>query len=126
MLAARLPAADFLVVRVPLREVPIELDLQDQIEHAVRRETGERITWPDLTRAAGGALPLVLLDGFDELLQVTGVSQSDYLLKIAEFQEREAVLDRPVAIVVTSRSAVANCCPARGRVGLSNARTCGA
>jgi hypothetical protein len=108
MLAARLPVADFVVVRVPLREVPVELDLQDQIEHAVRRDTGERISWPELVRTTGGRLPLVLLDGFDELLQATGVSQSDYLLKVAEFQEREEVLGRPVALVITSRSAVAN------------------
>jgi hypothetical protein len=37
ILAARLPAADFLPVWVPLREVPADADLQDQIEHAVRR-----------------------------------------------------------------------------------------
>ena len=49
-----------------------------------------------------------MLDGFDELLQATGVSQSDYLEKIALFQEREAVHGHPVAVIVTSRSAVAD------------------
>jgi hypothetical protein len=48
------------------------------------------------------------LDGFDELLQVTGVSQSDYLEKVAAFQQREADQGRPVVAVVTSRSAVAD------------------
>jgi hypothetical protein len=52
----------------------------------------------------------VLLDGFDELLQATGVSQTDYLNKVMGFQDREASLDRPVpvAILVTSRTAVAD------------------
>jgi hypothetical protein len=108
VLAARLPATDFLVVRVVLREVPADADLQDQIELAVRAATGERISWPDLARGAAGAQLVVLLDGFDELLQATGVSQSDYLVKVAAFQQREADLDRPVAVLVTSRIAVAD------------------
>ena len=92
MLAARLPADKFLVVRVVLREVTADADLQTQIEDAIRLATGESLTWPDLARSAGGALPVVLLDGFDELLQATGVSQTDYLRKAAEFQTREAGL----------------------------------
>ena len=51
---------------------------------------------------------MVLLDGFDELLQATGVSQTDYLRKVAEFQDREADQRRPVAVLVTSRTAVAD------------------
>jgi hypothetical protein len=108
MLAARLPASEFLVVRVVLREVAAEADLQTQIEHAVRSATGESLAWPDLARSAGDALPVILLDGFDELLQATGVSQTDYLVKVAGFQAREADQGRPVAVLVTSRTAVAD------------------
>jgi hypothetical protein len=108
VMAARLPAADFLPVRVPLREVPADTDVQSQIETAVRAATGERLSWPDLARSAGGALPVVLFDGFDELLQATGIGQSDYLEQVARFQEREADQGRPVAVIVTSRTAVAD------------------
>lgn len=108
ILAARLPPADFMVIRVVLREVPADTDLQGQIEHAIRDATGERLSWPELARSAGGSLPVVLLDGFDELLQATGVSQSDYLESVVRFQEREADHGRPVAVVVTSRTAVAD------------------
>ena len=108
VLAARLPAADFLVVRVVLREVPAEATVQDQIEQAVRAAIGETVAWPDLARSAGDALPVMLLDGFDELLQATGVHQSDYLERVAAFQQREAVHGRPVAVLVTSRIAVAD------------------
>ncbi|WBB79903.1 ATP-binding protein [Micromonospora sp. WMMD882] len=108
VLAAQLPAADFLVVRVPLREVSAEADLQDQIEQAIRYDTGERLDWPALVRSAGDALPVVLLDGFDELLQATGVTQTDYLLRVARFQRREARQGRPVAVLVTTRTSVAD------------------
>jgi hypothetical protein len=108
ILAARLPAADFLVVRVVLREVPAQAEIQDQIEYALRAAVGERVAWADLARGAGGAMPVVLLDGFDELLQATGLHQSDYLQRVAAFQDREAVQGRPVAVIVTSRVAVAD------------------
>jgi hypothetical protein len=108
VLAARLPANDFLVVRVVLREVPADMDLQDQVEQAIRHTTGERLEWPALVRSAGSALPVVLLDGFDEMLQATGVSQTDYLVGIRAFQQREAAQGRPVAAVVTSRITVAD------------------
>ncbi|MFI2713065.1 NACHT domain-containing protein [Micromonospora sp. NPDC018662] len=108
VVAARLPAADFLVVRVVLRDVHAAADIQDQIEQAVRNDTGERVEWPALVRSAGDALPVVLLDGFDELLQATGVSQTDYLRRVAAFQRREADQGRPVAVVVTSRTSVAD------------------
>jgi hypothetical protein len=108
VLAARLPAREFLPVRVVLREVPADTDLQTQIEYAIRDATGENLSWIDLAVAAGDALPVIMLDGFDELLQATGVSQSDYLEKIALFQQREAIHGRPVAVLVTSRTAVAD------------------
>lgn len=108
VLAARLPANDFLTVRVPLREVPADADPQTQIEQAIRAATGESQTWPQLVRSAGDALPVVLFDGFDELLQATGLSQSNYLEKLANFQQREADQDRPVAVVVTTRMSVAD------------------
>ncbi|MGN9917530.1 NACHT domain-containing protein [Micromonospora palomenae] len=108
VLAAQLPATDFLVVRVVLREVRLEADLQDQIEQAIRDATGERLDWPALARSAGDALPVILLDGFDELLQASGVTQTDYLLKVAAFQRREADQGRPVAVLVTTRTSVAD------------------
>ncbi|MFJ6198249.1 NACHT domain-containing protein [Micromonospora sp. NPDC092111] len=108
ILAARLPAGDFLVCRVPLREVPAEAEIQDQVERALRLAIGETVSWAELSRDADGALPVILLDGFDELLQATGLHQSDYLHRVATFQHREAALGRPVAVMVTTRIAVAD------------------
>ncbi|ALG09101.1 NACHT domain-containing protein [Kibdelosporangium phytohabitans] len=108
VLAARLPASDYLVVRVELREAPADADVLDQIEHAIKRALKEDVSWPSLVRSAPRALPVVLLDGFDELLQATGVNQTDYLTRIARFQRDRADVDLPVAFVVTSRISVAN------------------
>ncbi|MBM2621865.1 hypothetical protein JIG36_40835 [Actinoplanes sp. LDG1-06] len=107
ILAARLPASDFFVCRVVLRDVPAEAEIQDQIELALRAAIGETVSWAAIA-GTGGALPVVLLDGFDELLQATGLHQSDYLQRVAAFQQREAALGRPVAVMVTSRVAVAD------------------
>ncbi|MEV4350336.1 hypothetical protein AB0J83_38260 [Actinoplanes sp. NPDC049596] len=108
VMAARLPAADFLPIRVVLRDVQADAELQDQIEWAVRAATGERVEWPALVRSGPDTLPVVILDGFDELLQATGVSQTDYLIRIARFQQREAGQGRPLAVLVTSRTSVAD------------------
>ncbi|PSL54505.1 hypothetical protein B0I31_10619 [Saccharothrix carnea] len=108
ILAAQLPPEDFLPIRVVLRDVPADASLQEQVEDAITRATGERLTWPELARAAAPAVPVVLLDGFDELLQATGTSKSDYLARIREFQQREVDQERAVIFVVTSRTAVAN------------------
>ncbi len=108
MLAARLADTDFLPVRVELRSVPADAPIQTQIEHAIRDMTGREITWPDLVNSADGALPVVMLDGFDELLQATGVNRADYLEQVVQFQQREHELGRPVAVIVTSRTVVAD------------------
>jgi hypothetical protein len=108
VLAAQLPASDFFVVRVELRGTPAEADLRRQIEHGLKEALAEEVSWPSMVRSAGQALPVVLLDGFDELLQATGVSQTDYLLKIARFQRDRADVGHPVAFVVTTRISVAD------------------
>jgi NACHT conflict system protein len=108
VLAARLPATDFLPLRVELRTAPTEAELLQQVEHGLRVVLQENVSWAEFARSADGALPVVFLDGFDELLQATGVSQTGYLKKVEQFQRDNAALGRPVAIIVTSRISVAD------------------
>ncbi|GGM39594.1 hypothetical protein GCM10011608_25400 [Micromonospora sonchi] len=108
ILAANLPPTDFLCVRVELRSVAADASVQEQIESAVYQSVGERLAWPELVRSAGGALPVVLLDGYDELLQASGVNRANYLEQVRDFQRREAELGRPLAVLVTSRTVVAD------------------
>jgi Domain of unknown function (DUF4062) len=106
VLAAQFSTAGFLPVRVELRQADAESDLQAQIEFAIHSVTGEIVQWPEISGSEVGVLPVVIFDGFDELLQATGLAQNDFLLRIQEFQEREARLGRHLAVIVTSRTAV--------------------
>jgi hypothetical protein len=108
VIAARLPPDQFLPIRVELRHIAADAPVQDQIESALREATTDQMQWPDLVRHAGDTLPVVILDGFDELLQSTGTSHSGYLEQVRDFQRRETDQGRRVAFIVTSRAIVAN------------------
>ena len=106
ILAARLSGQGHLAVRVDLRQVPADADLQDQIEFAIRAVTGEKIQWPQFTESARHVCRVIIFDGFDELLQTTGAVHDDFLLRVQVFQKREARLGRPLSAIITSRIAV--------------------
>ncbi|WP_416969127.1 hypothetical protein [Streptomyces sp. 4F14] len=108
LLAARLPPTDYLPIRVELRTVPADADVLEQINHTLRRLTQRTITWPELVEASPGVLPVLIFDGFDELLQAGGADHYRYLQDIADFQRRSAANGLPVAAIVTSRTVVAD------------------
>ncbi|WP_433444320.1 NACHT domain-containing protein [Nonomuraea sp. CA-141351] len=107
VLAARLARSEFLPIRVELGSVAARADLTEQIEQAIAAVLGEEVQYAELVTAADGAMPVILLDGFDELVQGR-VNRYDYLERVQEFQAREAELGRPVAVIVTSRTVVAD------------------
>ncbi|WP_328301884.1 hypothetical protein OG389_31245 [Streptomyces sp. NBC_00435] len=112
LVAARLPQSEFSCLHVELRHVPTELDIQEQLEWALFRSTGQRAPWPDAL-PSGEAVRVVLLDGLDELIQA-GADRLDmsrqwrYLRSIEQLQQREHELGRPVVFIVTSRTVVAD------------------
>ncbi len=98
MLAAVPPTGELAVVRVPLGRADPDLSVADQVEQALHHLTSGRVTWDDLA----GHESLVLLDGLDEL---PGAKPNvNYLSEVVRFQQNEAARDRPVAVVVTSRT----------------------
>ncbi|MEV7203461.1 NACHT N-terminal helical domain 7-containing protein [Streptomyces griseoluteus] len=112
LLAARLPEAEFFCQRVELRHIPADLNVQDQLEESLRRSTGRSTSWPEAARP--GMVRVVVLDGFDELLQAASADHarySNYLHDLADFQLREYELGRPTIAVVTSRTVVADQAP---------------
>jgi hypothetical protein len=106
--AARLPDSEYTTVRVPLRRVDADARIHRQIEEALEVSTDQRIAWSDLADESRDTIRVVLLDGLDELLQASEHDRSSYLDDVAEFQEREAVQGRPVVVMVTSRTVVAD------------------
>jgi hypothetical protein len=95
--------AEFDVIRVELRNVEADAEIHAQIEEAVERDTrGGDISWPQLRKVLIRT-PVIVFDGYDELLQATGRTHAGYLKKLANFQEYEKEQDRPVHVIVTSR-----------------------
>ncbi|MEU4154126.1 helix-turn-helix domain-containing protein [Streptomyces sp. NPDC026659] len=113
LIAAHLPASEFFCLRVELRHLSADLDVRDQIEEALWRSTGRRTSWAEVTGPDSGVVRVVLLDGFDELLQAAADQADrqrhhDYLLGVERFQRDETDHGRPTAVVVTSRTVVAD------------------
>ncbi|MEV8548107.1 helix-turn-helix domain-containing protein [Streptomyces sp. NPDC051572] len=113
LITARLPEAEFFCHRVELRHLPADLDVQEQLEESLRRSTGQRALWPEATDQATGVVRVVLLDGFDELLQAAAdhmdpARHFNYLENVSRLQQREADHGRPVVVIVTSRTVVAD------------------
>ncbi|MGW7206928.1 NACHT domain-containing protein [Streptomyces sp. NPDC054837] len=108
MLAARLPPTDYLPIRIELRNVTADADVFDQISQALHQATRKDISWETVTASNDGVLPVLIFDGFDELLQAGGADHWSFLDEIAEFQETSAQNGLPVAAIVTSRTVVAD------------------
>ncbi|WP_424189983.1 NACHT domain-containing protein [Actinokineospora sp. G85] len=108
VLAARLPEDTYTVIRVPLRRVEANATITEQVQAALALVSNRSIPWDDLAEQSTSTVRVILLDGLDELLQATTHDRSRYLAEVAEFQRTEAVLGRPVAVVVTSRTLVAD------------------
>ncbi|GAA3017086.1 hypothetical protein [Actinokineospora globicatena] len=106
-LAAMLPASDYTVVRVRLRHVDAGASVAGQVAQALELATNNRVAWSDLD-GSGDTVRVVLLDGLDELLQATTADRTGYLRDVEQFQRTEAVMGQPVAVVVTSRTLVAD------------------
>jgi hypothetical protein len=103
VIAARLAYPQYTTVRVELRDVDPDLDIEAQIEAQIRKDTGRKVDWVEFAQSLAMSPPVVILDGYDELLQATGKLFADYLLRVEKFQHREALNARPVRVIVTSR-----------------------
>jgi hypothetical protein len=64
------------------------------------------VSWGDLSEECTSTIPVVILDGLDELIQATGITQSSYLTEVKRFQQEEQDVGRAVAVIVTSRTVV--------------------
>ena len=104
VLSAQLMSKQYTAIRVPLREVDAEADPVNQVQEHVERVTKRNIdSWAKLSAAFENSPPIVILDGYDELLQASGKVFSNYLRDVQNFQKSEAVQKRPVRAIVTSR-----------------------
>lgn len=103
VLSAQLMSEHYTVIRVPLREVNADAAIMTQIVERIQRITGQNSSWADFSGAFKNSPPLVILDGYDELLQASGRVFSRYLKEVQAFQNNETDLERPLRVIVTSR-----------------------
>lgn len=104
ILAARLGLKSHTVLRVELRDVKADVDVASQIEEQIKLSVNRNIDWALIADQVGAAAGVIILDGYDELLQASGRVHSGYLLKVKQFQQNElAVRRRPIRAIVTSR-----------------------
>lgn len=104
VLSSQLMSEQYTAICVRLREVNAEAGVVTQIEDAIRRITNISVdSWAKLSSAFKNSPPLVILDGYDELLQASGKVFAGYLKDVQHFQQNEAEQGRPVRVIVTSR-----------------------
>ncbi|MFI7061859.1 NACHT domain-containing protein [Kribbella sp. NPDC050124] len=108
VLAARLPSNDYSTVRVSLRGVNANSPVLDQIQEGLDLATNRRVEWSRLADQCANTTRVVLLDGLDELLQASNADRTGYLQDVARFQQIEADQERPVVVIITSRTVVAD------------------
>jgi len=107
VLAARLPPDEFAVARVELRHVRSSQEISDQIDLELQRQTHNRYKLQDLTDRRGLVTRVIIMDGLDELLQLSqdeGLGR--FLERLADFQAVESRLGHPVIAVATARTIV--------------------
>ncbi len=104
ILSAQLTSTQFTAIRVPLREVNADADIQTQIEEFIQRVSGVSFdSWIKLRSLFKNCPPVVILDGYDELLQASGKVFASYIMDAKRFQQRQTEQDWPVRIIITSR-----------------------
>ena len=90
MLAGKILCGEYHVIVLPLRDLNAELSIPEQFGQAIMRTIGDcDCKWGNIAKAKPKKPVLLIFDGYDELLQASGKTYSDYLEKVLEFQETQ-------------------------------------
>lgn len=105
MLAGKILCGEYHVIVLHLRDLNAELSIRDQIEQEIARTTDDSdCKWVNIARSKPKKPILLIFDGYDELLQASGKTYSNYLESIVAFQEKQWDTRRIVVrSIVTSR-----------------------
>lgn len=105
VLSAQLMCDYYTVIRIPLREVNAESSIDMLVENQIRNDSNRPLIYGygAFAKEFSDKPLLIILDGYDELLQAKGEVYSNYIQKVKEFQEYQKDANRPVRIIVTSR-----------------------
>lgn len=105
MLAAKILCHEYHVIIIKLRDVIADEPINQQINQQMKREFSNSCTWDDIAESGINKPILLIFDGYDELLQASGRTYSDYIQKISDFQKQQkTIYNILVKCIVTSRT----------------------
>jgi hypothetical protein len=105
VLAGHLAYPSYTAIRVRLRDIDPDKTFVTLLEEQVQADSGGvHVSWASFAATLRMAPPVIILDGYDELLQATGKVFAAYLDSVREFQEQQALHKCPVRVIVTSRA----------------------
>lgn len=105
MLAAQILFHEYYVIIIKLRDTIADETISQQISQQMKRDFSNACTWDDIADSGITKPILLIFDGYDELLQASGRTHSDYIKKIAEFQkDQKNIYNIFVRCLITSRT----------------------
>lgn len=106
IICARMIDENNLFIRVPLREVSVEKEIEDIVCDQIKKDGDASepfFTFKWFAKHMKYNPITIVFDGYDEVLQATGRVYRGLLKKILRFQQECMDRHRPVRVVVTSR-----------------------
>lgn len=105
MLAAKILCHEYHVIIIKLRDTIADETISQQINQQMKRDFTNACTWDDIAESGIEKPVLLIFDGYDELLQASGKTYSDYIKKIAQFQrDQRNIYNIFVKCIITSRT----------------------
>ena len=104
MLAAQILSHEYHVIIIRLRDIVAENTITQQINEQIENDFANQCNWDQFVKGSLSTPILLIFDGYDELLQASGKTYSDYITKIVEFQKNQlSIYGIQVKCLLTSR-----------------------
>lgn len=106
IICARMSKENNIVIRIPLREVDVEKDIEQIVCEQLQKDgdASELVSTFKWFAECFTFNPItIIFDGYDEVLQTTGRVYRNLLNRLSKFQTNCEERHRPIRIIVTSR-----------------------
>lgn len=109
MLASQVLCNEYHILIIRLRDVVADHTIVEQINEQINKDFAHYCTWEEMADQSVSKPVLLIIDGYDELLQASGRTYADYIKRIVEFQRRQLTTSGIlVKCILTSRITLIN------------------